>query len=96
MKVSSKFNIQDKVWFMWNNKATQKRIAQIQFGIVKMKNPSFNIKSPLVGEVEYLFFKDSISNGDYLLKDNSLDFQRVVKVKEIEVFSTKEELLKSL
>lgn len=33
MKIETKFNIGDKVWLMWNNKAVQSKVKEIFIGV---------------------------------------------------------------
>lgn len=95
----SKFNLEDVVWFMYENKSVQGIIRYIHYERVESINPTcehkniFNkLKSLLSSkkvEVDLFYALDMVeSDGTF----NSCTHYR----RENEIFKTKEELLKSL
>lgn len=93
MKIESKYNYHDVVFIMYRNKIRSVRICEINFGIARSPGP-FNkdlFKAPLP---KYMFFKESISDNDYVLEEEFSE--KPLEVYEINVFKTKEELIKYL
>jgi len=103
MKIESKFNIGDKVFFMHNNKVEYRIIQHINFPRYSGRWYYEQYKStPILklnpcSEVSYGFFEND-SNGDVsnVLKDMTQYSMPALIVKEPYIFFTKEELLKSL
>ena len=81
MTIETKYNIGDEVWFMWNNKPTCQKIAAIEVYVGGKVLPSYYV-------VPYEIDPIKVINSDII------PYNR--RFPEFRIFSTKEELLKSL
>ena len=92
MNIASEYNINDNVWFLYDNQVVQRRIAQIVFPII-FTFPADVLCKP----IRYRFYKDLITASDFLLmKPLAYDYNVPIEIDEKHLFKTKEDLLKSL
>lgn len=94
MKVESKFDIGSTVFIMDKNKILQTKVAEISFGAAKIN--LFSEETPELSEHTYKFLKEKVTASDYLITRATGVFNIPIERKESEVFSTREELIKSL
>lgn len=97
MVIESRFNIGDEVFILNGDEVQRCRISRLRIGEFVGKLDNFrepNLES-MTPKIKYSF-QDPQNGQRELLDKRVLDFQRVLSKDESKVFSTKEELIKSL
>ena len=97
MKVESKFNIKESVYFLYNNEVLNLYIGRIVFPTIKVvsvnqiKNGDWvaNTKSNCIKYAFLLYYDNSVYLTDSINES-------IIYIEEYRIFKTKEELLKSL
>lgn len=81
MTIETKYNIEDEVWFMWDNKPTCQKIAAMEVYVREKVIPRYYVEPYEIDPIR-------VVNSDVI------PYNR--RFYEYQLFSTKEELLKSL
>jgi len=95
MKIESKYDIEDVVYFLHNNAILRARIQGIifpKYEVIPSHNGNF-LKKGHDRSIKYTFFTTTVSQDYYMLRNIN---DTVVMVEESKIFKTKEELLESL
>jgi hypothetical protein len=90
MNIESKFDLNQEVFIIHDNKIQHWKIRRIRFPTIDLPNDVETTTSPIV----YAFGKDIIRIHDYLRVEGQ--YKAIIEVEEHKVFKTKEELLNTL
>tara|TARA_R110000823_G_scaffold51530_1_gene128363 strand:- start:651 stop:944 length:294 start_codon:yes stop_codon:yes gene_type:complete len=97
MTIKTRFNIGERVFFLFNNEVESRKIAAISIDKIIAETPTFHLQEIKPPSIAYQFYADSISGNEFLYKSSKYsDYPKIVSEKEGDLFLTKEELLASL